>query len=366
MELTKHFESVVDFRIKGRCLHDLIDIFVLILVGTIADCNDFTEIKDYGNDKICFLRQELGLKFLNGIPSEDTLDRVLRHTKPTEIEGCLRSCTQEILESLSKKHLCIDGKEHRGTIPSGSKHALIRTVSVWLVEEKLSFGQTQIATKSSEKTAIPKLLETLDIEGAIVTIDAIACQKNIIKKIIDNKADYLVALKKNAGGLFEQVQDRMSSIKEQLPNYQCINKEHGRAEQRKTYIYQHFHLLEECQEWKKLNTLIMVESTRVTNLKTTIEHRFYISSLTDKNPQTYHKLVRDHWSIENQLHWQLDLTFKEDQSRIRKDNAPLNMNIIRKFALFLMDKDHDKISMKRKRKKAARDNNYLFDILKHI
>lgn len=366
MELTKHFETVNDFRVKGRCLHDLVDILVLILVGTLADCDDFTEISDYGKDKISFLRTELGLKFDNGIPSEDTLDRVMRHLKPTEIENCMRSCTHDILKTLSKKHLCIDGKEHRGTIPEGSKHALIRTVSVWLVEEKLSFGQSQIATKTNEKTAIPLLLDTLDLKGSIITIDAIACQQNIVKKIIDNKADYLIALKKNQGNLFQQVHDRMLSIKQQLPYYHHINKEHGRVEQRKVYIYQQLSLLEECQQWENLTTLVMVESTRITNLKTTIEHRFYISSLADKDPKIYYKLVRDHWSIENQLHWQLDLTFREDDSRIRKDHAPLNMNIIRKLALFLLSKDPDKISMKRKRKKASRDNLYLFDILKRF
>ena len=365
MELTKYFDTVTDFRVKGRCLHSLSDILGLILLGTIADCDDFTEIQDYGNDKIIFLQTELGFKFLNGIPSEDTLDRVMRHLEPTEIETSMRSCAGEILNNLSKKHICLDGKEHRGTIPEGSKHALIRTVSAWLVEEKLSFGQSQIESKTNEKTAIPTLLDILDIKDSIITIDAIGCQANIVEEIVDKKADYLIALKKNQGKLFEQVQDWMLSRKDQLPHYENINREHGRGEHRKTYICQELSFLDECQKWKGLNTLVMTESTRITKLKTTHSYRFYMSSLVDNNAQTYYKLSRDHWSIENQLHWQLDLTFKEDDSRIRKDNAPLNMNIVRKLSLYLLSKNSEKSSIKRKRKKAARDNDFIISILQN-
>lgn len=366
MELTRHFETLTDFRVKGRCLHELVDILVLILIGTLCDCDDFVEIRDFGEDKVDFLRDTLGLKLVNGIPSEDTLERVMKYLNPKELELSIRACASEILSDLKGKQVCVDGKEHRGTIPLGEKHAIIRTVSVWLSEEQLCFGQSQIASKSSEKTAIPLLLEALDIQGSIITIDAIACQENIVKTIVTGKADYLIALKKNQGILFEQVHDWMISRQTQLPYFQAIGKEHGRIEQRRVFIYQDFEFLEACHCWEKLNTLIMVESTRITSQKTSIEHRFYISSVDDKDPETYYKLTRNHWSIENHLHWQLDLTFKEDKSRIKKANAPLNMNIVRKLALYLLSKNKEKISFKRKRKKAARDNEFLINILQNI
>lgn len=138
--------------VKGRCLHDLIDILVLILVGTLSDCDDFVEIRDYGIDKIAFLRNELGLKYLHGIPSEDTLERVMKHLIPKDLEESMPACAGEISYHLSGKHICIDGKEHRGTIPEGNKNALIRE---WLVDDKLSFGQMQIAPKTNEKNSHP-------------------------------------------------------------------------------------------------------------------------------------------------------------------------------------------------------------------
>lgn len=363
MELTKHFTKVTDFRVKGRCLHDLVDILGLLFIGTICDCDDLYEIKDFGIDKIAFFREDLGLNFENGIPSVDTLERILKHIKPTELETCMRNCAGEVVKQLDGKQLCVDGKEHRGTIPLGQKHALIRTVSVWIADEKLCFGQKQIATKSNEKVAIPSLLETLDIKGSIITIDAIACQENIVKTIVDKKADYLIALKKNQGVLYEQTHDWMINRKEQLPHYKSINKEHGRVEERKVFICQDLQFLETTHQWEKLNTLVLVESTRVTANKITNDYRFYISSLQDNQPKKYLDLARGHWSIENDLHWQLDLTFREDNSRIRTANAPQNMNIIRKLALYTLTKNSDNMSLKRKRKKAARDKPFLINLL---
>lgn len=366
MKLTKYLEEVTDFRIKGRCLHDLAEILFLILLGTLCDCDDFLEIRDWGNDELPFLRNELGLSYVNGIPSEDTLERVMKYLNPKELEESMRKTASFIVRSLSGKQVCVDGKEHRGTIPSGQKHALIRTVSVWIAEEKLCFGQKQIDTKSNEKVAIPALLETLDIKGAIITIDAIACHENIVKVIVDGKADYLIALKKNQGGLYEQVHDWMMSRKAQLPHYEEFNKEHGRTEKRKVYLAQDLEFLDATHSWEKLSTIVLVESTRVTPQKESIQNRFYISSLEDKQPKTYLNLSRGHWSVENDLHWQLDLTFHEDSSRIRTGNAPQNMNIIRKLALFILNQNQDKMSMKRKRKKAARDKQFLVRILNNI
>lgn len=188
-------------------MHLLSDILILVLCGVIADCSDFEEIEDYGQDKKEFLREELGLKFPNGIPSEDTLGRVFRYLKSSELERSLQSCSKEIMNSLAGKHLSIDGKELRGTIPAGKKHALVQQVSVWLSEESLSFAQLSVEAKSNEITAIPALLDMIDCKDSIITIDAIACQKEIVAKIVEKEADYLIGLKKNQSSLYEQVSE---------------------------------------------------------------------------------------------------------------------------------------------------------------
>jgi predicted transposase YbfD/YdcC len=342
----------------------LSDILIIVLLGTLADCSDFPEIEDYAKAKEVFLKEELGLLLPSGIPSEDTLSRVVRFLKPTELEKSLRSACKEILETVDNKHIRIDGKEMRGTIPFGKKHATVQVVSAWLSEESISFGQVQVDAKSNETTAIPRLLDDLDCEGGIITIDAIACQKVIVEKVVEKKADYIIALKEDQGELLGQISEYLEKNKQHLPCYGQINKEHGRGEKRVVYATKKADYLAAADEWKHLNSIILVESTRIVNNKESTHKRFYISSLTDDSPQRYANLIRGHWAIENNLHWHLDLTFGEDDSRVRKDNGPMNLNIFRKFGLFLLTHEPSKISLKRKRKKASRDDNFMIEILK--
>lgn len=364
MNLQKHFTTVRDFRVNGRCLHELTDILLIILLGILADCHDFSEIKDYAKDKEAFLRTEIGLLLHSGIPSKDTLSRVVRFLHPAELEKSLRSACQEILKSVAQKHIRIDGKEMRGTIPYGKKHATVQVVSAWLSEESISFGQLQVAAKSNEITAIPRLLDELDCEGSVITIDAMGCQKAIVEKIVEKKADYLIALKGNQGDFCQQISEHVEKNKTQLPSYKQRNKDHSRGERRVIYVAEKPSWLDTESDWKNLNTLVLVEYTRITNDKETVHRRLYISSLTGKSPEYYAHLIRGHWGIENGLHWHLDLTFREDNSRVRKDHGPLNLNIFRKFSLFLLTHEPSKISLKRKRKKAARDDSFMIDLLK--
>jgi predicted transposase YbfD/YdcC len=365
MELEKHFKGLRDFRVLGRCLYLLSDILVLVLCGFLADCSDFSEIEDYGKDKIDFMRDELGLPLKNGIPSEDTLDRVFRHLEKEELEKSLRSCAQEIISCVDKEHLCIDGKVLRGSIKHGKESESVHLVSVWLSSEKLSFSQVQVASKSNEITAIPELLENINCQGATITIDAIACQHEITEKIIKKKANYLIALKANQGDLFEQVKNWLISRKSSLSSFQEMDKDHNRGEIRNTYVCQDLQLLEETHSWCGLRTIVMTESTRIIEGQQTTTNRFYISSLSGIEPQEYAKLIRGHWGIENGLHWHLDVTFREDQSMVWKDHGPANLSIVRKFALFLLAKEPSKISIKRKRKKAARDPEFLKKIINY-
>ena len=186
----------------------------------------------------------------------------------------------------------------------------------------------------------------------------------IVEKIVEKKADYIIALKENQGELFQQINEYFEKNKHDLPSYNQINKDHGRGEKRVVYATQRVDYLEAGDDWNNLNSIVLVESTRIVNNKETFHKRIYISSLTDESPEGYANLVRGHWGIENNLHWHLDLTFREDDSRVRKDNGPMNLNIFRKFGLFLLTHEPSKISLKRKRKKASRDDNFMIEILK--
>lgn len=263
MQISTYFTEVQDFRVSGRCLHQLGDILGLVLCGTLADCDDFSEIEDFGNDNIDFLKEELGFTFTNGVPSEDTLDRVIRYLASDQLEASFKACLQDI--TLKGKHLRIDGKELRGTIPSGKKHALVQMVNVWIDELSISFGQYQVDTKSNEIVAIPKLLDTVDCQGSVVTIDAIGAQKVIVEKIREKQADYVIALKANQGGLYEQVADFMEKNIEQLPVHQTIDKGHGRGEQRKVYVAHSIQLVDEAEDWTDLRSIAMIERIRYTN-----------------------------------------------------------------------------------------------------
>jgi len=359
MDYFASFAHLTDPRVQGRCLHQLVDILALLLCGTLGGCDDLPEICDYGRARLGFLRTELGLPFANGIPSEDTLERLLKRLDPKELAQSLRACAG----SLAGRQLCVDGKDHRATTPAGQRHALVRTLSVWVADAQLSFGQAQIGAKTNEKTAIPALLETLDVAGSVVTSDAIACQPSIVGQVVACGADYVVALKKNAKTLYEPASEHLLARAAHLPTHQSQDKGHGRGEQRTGRICQDLRLLDTCAAWPGLRTLVLVETERHTSQGVTRAQRFYLSSLADPDPATYAQLVRGHWAVENQLHWQLDLTFKEDQSRLRTGHAALNANILRKTALYVLAQDPRPISLKRKRKQAAYDNSYLQELL---
>jgi predicted transposase YbfD/YdcC len=356
-----YFSMVSDFRVLGRCLHTLSDILGLVLCGVLSDCDTFVDICDYGKDNQVFLQDELGFSFSNGIPSEDTLERIFKHLDTKELEECYSKLAQEM--SVSLRQIMIDGKELRSCIPKGKKHSLVQLVNVWVSDLSLSFGQVKVDKKSNEIEAIPALLKMINCENSVVSIDAIGCQKDIVSDIVDKKADYVIALKKNQKGLYEQIEAEFSRCLSDLPCHESRDLDHGRAEHRKVYLLEDLRFVEMTKEWKKLNSVVMVERNiwRDGELKTT--KRFYISSLCDKTPKQMGEYIRNHWAIENELHWQLDVTFKEDDSRVRAENAIINLHLIRKWALFLLKKEPSKISLNRKRKKAARSNQFLKSIL---
>jgi len=360
--MKSHFSEIQDFRVQGRCLHLLSDILGLILCGVLADCDDFLEICDYGKENITFLKNELGFDFPNGIPSEDTLERICKKLNPGEIGKAYSHLLQDI--SLAGRQISIDGKELRSCIPQGKKHSLVQMVNVWVGEHQLSFGQQKVAEKSNEITAIPGLLDMVDCKNSIVTIDAVACQKEIVAKIIEKEADYVIALKNNQKGLYEEVESELLRAKANLPVHVSRDLGHGRAEKREVYVLENPIFIDALQDWKEVNSVILVQRSIHRDGKDTTTNSLYISSLKNSSAEKIGGYIRNHWSIENQLHWHLDVTFGEDDARIRKENAIINLHLIRKWALFLLKKDPEKISLKRKRKKASRNNTYLKNLFK--
>lgn len=240
----------------------------------------------------------------------------------------------------------------------------MQMVNVWVDELSVSFGQLQVKEKSNEITAIPQLLDAVDCRGSVVSIDAIGCQKDIAGKIVGKQGDYVIALKANQGQLYEQVADFMQRHKELLPVFHSLDKGHGRGEQRRVYVARDISLVDEADNWPGLRSLLLVERERITAQgKVQSQQQYYISSLAQASPQACSAYVRGRWGIENGLHWQLDFTFGEDACRVRRDSGPANLHLIRKWALYLLKKDYEKISIKRKRQKASRSTQYLGQIL---
>lgn len=363
MEYQTFFSEVKDFRVQGRCLHQLEDILMLSLCAAICGAEDFEDIENYGRQKENFLRSFLTLP--NGIPSHDTIDRVFRHLDPTSLSNSLYRWSSEILSFLSYYQMNIDGKVLRGTAEAGKRTSGLCLLSAWVADHCLSLGQVKVDEKSNEKTAIPKLLDDLDLEHAVVSIDAVACNPSIAEQIVEKHGDYLLALKKNQKKLYEQVTSEMERQKSGLEYHFWEDFGNGRIEKRTCYVLKDLQFLDDLQGWTGVKSVVMIEAQREKNGKQTFETRYYLSSL-DENAIEFNRLVRSHWSIENQLHWQLDVSFREDQSRTRKDHAPENMATLRKTALQALKQVNDKQSIKSRRKIAGWNDEYLIQILQNL
>jgi predicted transposase YbfD/YdcC len=368
MKLVEIFETVKDFRVINRSYYNLAEILVLSLCAVLSGADDFEEIEEYGHQKEEFLRGFLELP--NGIPSHDTINRVFRLLDKSSLEECLRTYSQEILSNLEHHNLAshqinIDGKVLRATGKRGKKTAALCLVNAWSAEHCLSLGQVKVDKKSNEKTAIPEIIRTVDIKGALVSIDAMGCDKKIASLIVENEGDYLLALKKNQKGLYEEVHDWMQSRKETMQSFEQQDYVGGRIEIRKTYVTQNLSYIDEASNWRKSASIIMIEGERKFKngeQKDTFQTRYYISSAIG-DAEYFGTAIRNHWSIENKLHWFLDVIFNEDRQRVREGNAPDNMALMRKIALQLLLQNKGKSSLKKARKRAAWNNEFLMQVL---
>lgn len=358
------FFEVDDPRQEGKCFHQLSDIIMLVLCGYLADCEGFEEVYDYAIDKELVLREFLDLPC--GIPSHDTLNRVFRLLDPTQLEGLLTEWGKQIVGILKDKHLIVDGKQLRGTLEAGHKQASVQIVSLWAEGERLCLAQGQVGRKTNEIKAIPALLQPIAIAGSVISIDAIGCQRTITELIVEKKADYVIGLKANQEELYQQVVDHFRRVRPSLIGATSCNLDHGRAEKRVVLVSQQLNLLDAAEGWAGLKSVVCVESSRWLNDKEQHDKRYYITSLANCSAARMGQYIRRHWSIENEQHWHLDVTFGEDQCQVRKDNAPRNLSTVRKLALALISREPTKMSLKRKRKKAARDDNYLFKLLSQL
>lgn len=332
----------------GNLRHKLVDIVFIGLVSVICGGQDYEHMEDTGYGKYEWFKERLELP--NGIPDSNTFRRVFERIDPKELSEVLNDVV-----AVEGKVVAIDGKTICGS--GNAEHKAYHVVSAWVAENQITLGQLETAEKSNEITAIPELLEMLDVSGSTVTIDAMGCQKQIAEKICEKQADYVFGLKANQLTLLQDVKLFFAS---ELVNEKTntLEKDHGRIEKREYYLETNIDWLPCRSEWVNLNGIGMVRST-VISQKTgeiTQESRYYITSLTDIEKFAY--AVRKHWSIESQLHWQLDVAFHEDASRARKDNSPLNLNIIRKKALSLLNHADlgKRVSTRRKMSRASMDN----------
>lgn len=365
--IIEHFGTLEDPRIERTKLHLLIDIVTLTLCAVICGADGPSDIEQYGHEKHEWLKTFLVLP--NGIPSHDTIGRVLGRIDPKRFQVCFLNWIQHICHLSSGEVVPIDGKALRHSYDTELDQSAIHMVSAWAATNRMVLGQLKVAEKSNEITAIPELIDALDIAGCIITTDALGCQKEIAYRSIENQADYVLALKGNQEHLYEDVKQLFDTLLGQdtcspvLDYYETFDESHGRIEVRRYWTTSLLDTLRTKEQWRGLQTVGMVESERSLNGNTTIEKRYYILSLPN-NARTFGTSVRAHWGIENAVHWVLDVTFREDMSRIRMDYGPENFAVIRHIALNLLRQETSfKGSIKTKRLKAAWNNAYLAKVL---
>lgn len=366
--IADHFAQMTDPRVERTKQHKLIDIITIAICAVICGADTWVDIESYGLAKFEWLKQFLELP--NGIPSHDTFARVFARLEPEQFQQSFLNWMQSISNLMKGEVVAIDGKTLRHSYDTTKDKGAIHMVSAWASANRFVLGQVKVDDKSNEITAIPELLKVLSLNGCIVTIDAMGCQREIVKQIREGGGDYVITLKKNQGGLYERVE---ALFKEALiKKYQGFTfsstrtseQGHGREETRYCMMLSDIqNKIDPSDKWLDLQSIGRQDSMRVVNGKTTIETRYFISSLPN-NAELLADSIRQHWGVENSLHWILDVAFREDDSRIRKDNAPQNFALLRHIASNLLQQDKSvSTGVKNKRLRAGWDNKYLAKLL---
>jgi predicted transposase YbfD/YdcC len=366
--LLEHFANLTDPRIERRKLHKLIDILVIAICATICGAETWDEFEIFGKAKYLWFKSFLELP--NGIPSHDTFARVFARLDTQEFQHCFLQWVRSAFELSKGQLVAIDGKQSCGSAEPRAGKAAINTVSAWASENQLVLGQVQTQEKSNEITAVPELLRVLELSGCIVTLDAMGCQTAIVEQIVNQDADYVICVKGNQSNLESDIREYFDwALQEPFhqtsySHYQETDGDHGRIEVRHYYASQDIEWLRKKESWKGLQSIAMVERQRwEAGERKSPERRYYISSMSG-GAKEIGKAIRGHWGVENGLHWVLDVGFREDQSRIRKENAPKNMATLRHIALNLLKQEKSmKVGTKSKRLKAGWDEEYLLKVL---
>jgi predicted transposase YbfD/YdcC len=368
--LTAHFAQIPDPRVDRTKDHQLLDILVIAICAILCGANDWVGIATFGTSRLAWFRTFLELA--NGIPSHDTFGRVFARLDPEAFAQAFLNWTQAIRDVLQAEVIAIDGKTLRRSYDKGLGKGAIDMVSAWATATHLVLGQRKTAEKSNEITAIPELLRVLEVAGCIVTIDAIGCQTKIVETIVERGGDYIIAVKANQPRLYDDLQtmfrDAHATQFRDIAHdfHQTVEKDHGRIETRRCWTIAEpscLKYLNTPQAWKHLRTVVMVEAERQLGATSTLETRYFIASLENNAPLAL-SAVREHWSIENQVHWVLDIAFREDDSRVRKEHGPENFAVLRHIALNLLKQDKaTKLGTQNKRLKAAWDQDYLLALL---
>ncbi|HTX77241.1 MAG TPA: ISAs1 family transposase [Terracidiphilus sp.] len=359
----KYFAELRDPRVERTREHLLEEILLLAIAAVLSGAGSWNEIEDYGKAKRAWLKGFLHLP--GGIPSHDTFNRVISALDPAEMEKGFANWVVSIAKLTSGEVVAIDGKALCGTREAGKK-TLVHMVSAWASANNLVLAQRKVDDKSNEITAIPKLLDALELSRTVVTIDAMGCQRTVAEKIVDKKADYILAVKENQGHLLDEIKDSFQMLAADAVAEQ-IDCGHGRVEQRKCSVIADLSLVEKAAEWASLQGLVRIESERYHKAtdKTEREIRYYITSL-EPDAVRLNQAIRQHWGIENKLHWALDVSFGEDLDRKRAGHAAQNFSLLNRIALNLLKKETTcKLGIKGKRLKAGWDNDYLLLLLEN-
>jgi predicted transposase YbfD/YdcC len=364
--LFDHFATLADPRIARQRWHKLSDILVIAVCAVLCGAESYPASEDFGQEREEWLRQLLELP--EGIPSHDTFNRVLRLLDPVEFQACFLRWRQAVAEVTAGEVVAIDGKVLRRSFAKGTGKRAIHMVSAWASENGVVLGQRKVDTKSNEIPAIPELLDLWVLKGCIGTIDAMGCQRAIAQTIIAQGADYVLAVKGNQPTLEQAVEGFFLPGPEAEANrtrrdyYEQTERGHGREETRCAWISADWEAELRTLAWPGLQSVGMVDATRSGGGKTSVEQRFYLSSLPPAAEQVAHT-VRKHWGVENQLHWSLDVTFREDQSRLRTGHGAENFAVLRHIALNLLRQEPSTKSLPRKRLACALNPDYLLKVL---
>jgi predicted transposase YbfD/YdcC len=373
--IVRHFEEMDDPRSQVNRLHLLVDVIVISILGVLAGADGPLAIARWANAQEQWLKRYLRLP--NGVPSRDTIRRVLQSLKPSAFQQCFaawlsslheRPTTEKDQPDESPRQIALDGKCLRRSHAHGRGLGAMYLVSAWATEQGIALGQLAVEEKSNEITAIPQLLDQLDLTGAVVTIDAAGCQRNIADEIIAGDGDYVLALKGNQETLHRDVTDLFAQLLERdfadtpVSRHEEHEHGHGRTEERHYYQISVPAEFPQREKWTGLKTFGLAIRRNIAGGKETIEHRYYISSLA-RHGRRFAGCVRGHWSIENKLHWVLDMTFREDESRVRERCLADNLGWLRRLALTLLKQHPGKDSIAMKRRLAGWSVNFLMQVL---